>query len=377
MRPVVFGAGSSRYVGVALDELGASRVFLVTGQRSYEASGAERALEAALTGRQITRFRALGDYPDLPDVQRGIRELRGTPCDAVVAVGGGTALDTGKLINLLAAHEGPAETLVRSRTLAARAGLPLIAVPTTAGSGSEATHFGVVYADRIKHSVASPFMLPNVSVVDPGLTMTVSPRQTAISGMDALAQAVESYWSIHSRDDSRRDARRALERALAHLTCAVTAPTPRHRRAMSKAAYFAGRAINVTRTTAAHAVSYPLTAHYGVAHGHAVALTLGEFLVYNSRVSDADVTDPRGARHVQQVVRELLQMLGCDTAEAGRERIRAMMRAIGLATQLSAIGIDSVAASELIGQEVNVERMVNNPRALNRSQLGGILAGIS
>ena len=70
-------------------------------------------------------------------------------------------------------------------------------------------------------------------------------------------------------------------------------------------------------------------------------------------------------------------MLGCDTAEAGRERIRAMMRAIGLATQLSAIGIDSVAASELIGQEVNVERMVNNPRALNRSQLGGILAGIS
>ena len=104
------------------------------------------------------------------------------------------ALDTGKLVNLLAAQEGPAEVIVRGRTPAARAGLPLIALPTTAGSGSEATHFGVVYADKIKYSVASPFMLPDVSVVDPDLTMSVSPRQTAISGMDAFAQAVESYW---------------------------------------------------------------------------------------------------------------------------------------------------------------------------------------
>ena len=265
--------------------------------------------------------------------------MRSSPSAAV------QALDTGKLVNLLAAQEGPAEVIVRGRTPAARAGLPLIALPTTAGSGSEATHFGVVYADKIKYSVASPFMLPDVSVVDPDLTMSVSPRQTAISGMDAFAQAVESSWSIHSTEASRQDARRAVQLALAHLPCAVTAPTLQHRRAMSKAAYLAGRAINVTRTTAPHAVSYPLTAHFGYPHGHAVALTLGEFLVYNSRVSDDDVTDPRGTSHVRRVVDELVQMLGCETAEEGRERVRAMMRAIGLATELSALGISLSAAA--------------------------------
>jgi alcohol dehydrogenase class IV len=294
----------------------------------------------------------------------------------VVAVGGGTALDTGKLINLLAAQETPAEAIVRGRTPAARAGLPLIAVPTTAGSGSEATHFAVVYADRIKHSVASPLMLPEVSVVDPDLTISASPRQVAVSGMDAFAQAMESSWSIHSTEASRQDARRALQLVLAHLRCAVASPTPRHRRAMSKAAYLAGRAINVTRTTGAHAVSYPLTAHYGVPHGHAVALTLGEFLVYNSRVSDDDVNDPRGTLHVRRVVSELLQMLGCDTPEAGRERIRAMMRAIGLATELSAIGIACSAAADLVAREINLERMSNNPRAVDSNRLGEILDGI-
>ena len=145
---------------------------------------------------------------------------------------------------------------------------------------------------------------------------------------------------------------------------------------MSKAAYLAGRAINVTRTTAPHAVSYPLTAHFGVPHGHAVALTLGEFLVYNSRVSDDDVTDPRGTSHVRRVVDELVQMLGCETAEEGRERVRAMMRAIGLATELSALGIPSPAAADLVVRQVNVERMVNNPRALNSDRLRDILDGI-
>ena len=107
-----------------------------------------------------------------------------------------------------------------------------------------------------------------------------------------------------------------------------------------------------------------------------MALTLGEFLVYNSRVSDDDVTDPRGTSHVRRVLDELGQMLGCQTAEDGPERVRAMMRAIGLATELSALGIPFSAAADPVVRQVNVERMVNNPRALNTDRLRGILDGI-
>ena len=376
MRPVLFGAGSIRRMKTVLDGHRASRVFLVTGRHSFEASGAQRALQPALAGRSVHRYCGFTENPKLEQVERGIDELRAQPCDAVVAVGGGTALDMGKLVNLLAMQESSPGQIVRGDAPVVRRGLPLVAVPTTAGSGSEATHFGVVYADRIKYSLASPFLLPDVAVVDPDLTMSASPRQTAVSGMDAFAQAVESYWSIHSTEASQGYARRAIQLVLGHLACAVTAPDRRHRRAMSKAAHLAGRAINITKTTAAHAVSYPLTSHYGVPHGHAVGLTLGEFLLYNSGVSDDDVADPRGAEHVREAIDDIVRLMGCESAEGGRQRIRSLMRTVGLATDLGSLGIRDENALELVVRHANVERMVNNPRTLDAHRLGGILDAI-
>src|SRR5262249_51347864 len=138
-------------------------------------------------------------------------------------------------------------------------GLPLVAIPTTAGSGSEATPFAVLYVGHVKHSIAGPAMLPDVAIVDPSLTDSMSPALTAVTGMDAFSQAVESYWCIHSTERSKAYARRAIALVLEHLEVAVTAPREENRRAMSKAAHLAGRAIAITKTTGAHALSYPLT----------------------------------------------------------------------------------------------------------------------
>src|SRR5207248_4789041 len=125
-----------------------------------------------------------------------------------------------------------------------------------------------------KYSVCHEFLLPDIAIVDPILTHKMSPRLTAITGMDALSQAIESYWSIHSTEESKGYAREAIRIIVDQLPKAVNEPTNDSRLAMARASHLAGKAINVTRTTAPHALSYALTSRFGVPHGQAVSLTL-------------------------------------------------------------------------------------------------------
>jgi alcohol dehydrogenase class IV len=312
----------------------------------------------------------------IDDVLIGVDAFRAASPDIVVAVGGGSVLDTAKLVNALAHQEAEPLAIVQGREQVRVPGVPLIAVPTTAGSGSEATHFAVVYVERSKYSLASPLLLPKAAIVDPALTFSLTPRLTAVTGMDAFAQAVESYWSVHSTDGSKACARRAIELVLRWLPRAVHEPTPEARRSMSKAAHLAGRAINITKTTGAHAMSYPLTMHFGIPHGHAVCLTLGRWLLFNSQVSDADVTDPRGARYVQQTVAELVTLMGCLDAEGGCRRIEELTCALGLQPRLGSLGISRPAAIDAVVPNVNVERVANNPRAPTPSSLRQLVEAV-
>jgi alcohol dehydrogenase class IV len=366
---VLFGFGAVRRVPMLIERLGARRLFLVCGRSSFDRCGAADALRGLFQDRQVHRFFDFGSNPRIEDVTRGVQAFRAVQPQAVLAVGGGSALDMAKLVNAMARQDADPLDIVFGRASIRRPGVPLIAVPTTSGSGSEATHFGVVYVNRAKYSVAATSLLPHAAVIDPGLTDSLSPATTAVTGMDAFAQAVESFWSVHSCDESKAYSRRAIALVLRHLLAAVHAPTPDARRGMSKAAYLAGRAINITKTTGPHAMSYPLTSHFGIPHGHAVALTLGRWLLFNSEVGEADVSDPRGALYVRQTVAELVRMMGCGDADECCHRIEALMADIGLETRLSSMGVSSSAAIDVVVPNVNAERLINNPRAQTTSGL--------
>jgi alcohol dehydrogenase class IV len=157
--------------------------------------------------------------------------------------------------------------------------------------------------------------------------------------------------------------------AFEHLHAATSSPTPSTRRAMSKAAHLAGRAINVTKTTAAHALSYPLTMEYDVPHGQAVCLTLPGLLAFNAATSDADVVDPRGAAHVVQVTGDIVRLLGCRLPQEAQTRIKALIRSIGLASSLEGLGIPHEQAVRHAVDGVNVQRLGNNPRRLSEEDL--------
>lgn len=359
---VYLGAHSIYLLEKILQKLRPKQIFLVTGNASFRASNAEAILGKILKEYAVLRFSDIRTNPQWSDVMKGLDIFKSREFDTVIAVGGGSVLDVAKLIRILAAQDinvsdcSPAEVKIKNK------GIPLIAIPTTAGSGSEATHFAVIYTDKIKHSVGHEHILPDIAVVDPELTYSLSPHMTAVTGVDALSQAIESYWSIHSTDESKGYAQEALGLVLANLYEAVHRPTPEARAAMSKGSYLAGKAINITKTTAPHALSYALTSYFGIPHGHAVGLTLGAFFIYNSQVSQEDNVDARGVPYVQKILQHLNQLLGTDSANASAEKISKLMESLGLQTHLAALGLRTTKDRALIADSVNHERLSNNPR---------------
>ena len=371
----LFGPGVLARIGEVIAP--SASVFLVTGQRSYTTSGAAQALSRLLTGRDVAAFRDFEANPKLVDAERGIAAFSRRRRDVIVAVGGGSVIDIAKLIAVCSRQPSTPEQIVTGAKPITRASCPIVAVPTTAGSGSEVTRFAVVYFDRRKYSVAHDSMLPDYAIVDPRLCENLPPFVTACSGLDALCQAVEAIWSVNSTEQSHQYATEACQLALRHLSTAVHSPDCESRQAMSRAALFAGKAINITKTTAPHALSYSLTSHFGVPHGHAVSLLLGPVLEFNGLVSGDDVADPRGIGHVRRMIDHIIGLLGCGTVAEARQVIHDLIGSIGLPTRLRDIGVKSQLDRDLIADNVNLERLDNNPRAITRHALHRIIDNAS
>lgn len=359
-----------------LETLNPRSIFLVTDADAYEASGARSILSPILADYTVTQFSAFQSNPKHPDVKRGVEHFRRYPADLIIVVGGGTAIDMAKLIGISAAQNAPVHKTLDGSTPIVQAGPPLIAIPTTAGTGSEATHFAVVYIDGQKYSLAHPHILPDYALVDPNLTTSLPPVLTAHTGLDALCQAVESLWSVNATESSTAYAEEALTLVWHNLEPAVQHPTPEIRHDMSRAAHLAGCAINISKTTAPHAISYTLTSRFNVPHGLAVALILGAILVYNSQVTNQDATDPRGPEHVQKTISKINRLLGCTDAVESHQKIHALMRTIGCPIQLREVGVQTHSDIQTLVDNVNIERLSNNPRALTAGTLRGILEGV-
>ena len=373
---VYLADGAIHCLSDIMQQIAPLNVFLVRGKAAYTLSGAEAILVDILQPYSVDSFYEFEYNPKIEDVERGLELFRQRDYGLVIAVGGGSVLDMAKLIRIMAAQDVPPSEIVNRDGTITHRGIPLVAIPTTAGTGSEATHFAVVYIDKTKYSVAHEYILPDIAIIDPLLTHSMPPNLTAVTGMDALSQAIESYWSVNSTDESKAYAREAIVLTLQNLERSVHKPSPETRYAMCKAAHLAGRAINISKTTAPHAVSYTLTSHFGIPHGHAVGLTLGEFLVFNSEVSDADNGDPRGVEFVRSTIRELCEILGVKGADRARDEIYSLMERIGLETSLSELGIKKQ-GHDFIVNDVNLERLKNNPRCVTSVYLETLLREIS
>jgi alcohol dehydrogenase class IV len=368
-------ADSAAAVAGILSELGSRRAMFVVDGGAYRASGAEERFRDVQRERAVTVFEGFEINPKIEDVERGVATFRQLRPDAVVAIGGGSALDMAKLIAACGPQESTPRECATGVAPLVNAPSPVVAIPTTAGTGSEATHFAVVYVDGKKLSLADPRMRPDYVVLDPTLTHSLPRSATVASGLDALCQSIESIWAVGSTDASLESAYAAFDLALRYLPLAAKDPDPDRRAAMLRAAHYSGRAIDVTKTTAPHACSYSLTTRYGTPHGLAVALTLGPFLRWNGAVEDGDCNDPHGARGVRERISSIVARFGTDSIDEACRVWEEFLRRLGAPTRLREVGVAIEDLSQL-ADDVNVERLANNPRRIDRDALVELLRSV-
>jgi len=218
-------------------------------------------------------------------------------------------MDMAKLISIFAHQSGDFKTIVEGTSPLIAKKTPLLAIPTTAGSGAEATGFAVVYIGKQKYSVAHAFMLPDMVYLDASFSLKAGKYLTACTGLDALCQAIESVWSVNATGQSQAFALQAIKVIYENLEKAVQMNDVTAKENLQQAAYLAGKAINITKTTAPHALSYAFTSYYGIPHGHAVALSLPFFLNFNYHLDQDNCTDPRGADAVKFQKRTISRIL--------------------------------------------------------------------
>ncbi len=282
---VVYGSRSVERLGELAREHGGQRVLLVTDP-GIEKAGHTAKCVAALeeAGLKIHLFDAVTANPTTEDVDRGLTVAKAAQVDFLVAVGGGSAMDCAKGINFLYTNGGRMQDY-HGAGKATKPMLPLIAVPTTSGTGSEAQSYALI-ADAKSHmkmACGDKKAACRVAILDPDLTLSMPAGVTAASGIDALSHAVESYVTTRRNPVSQMFSRRAW-RLLASSFPAVIAE-PDHlpaRGAMLLGAHLAGAAIENSMLGAAHALANPLTAHYGITHGLAIGIMLPHVIRYNA-----------------------------------------------------------------------------------------------
>jgi alcohol dehydrogenase class IV len=328
------------------------------------------------TMAEVRRWSGFSPNPDSVELMQGLTLLAEFDPDAIVGIGGGSPLDMAKL---LCAFDGAADVDTLHAAIRAGASVPsraraLYLAPTTSGSGSEATHFAVCYIGAEKFSVAGEGLRPDGVVLDPELTRSGSPKQRASSGVDALSQAIESLWARDGTDASRRNARHGLHIILAHIEAFVQTGDARSARGMAIGSHLAGRAIDVSKTTAAHALSYAITKTWGADHGQAVVMTLGGFI--EAHAAPEAVLQP-GIDRADHDARlgVILSALGAKDAQKARARFADLMRRLGLATSLADIGVTDPEAHARIARSVNLQRLMNNPVAFDATALTRLVAG--
>lgn len=350
-QPVFEGEDSHKMIGELLKKHNAKHPLLVC-DKIFDKLFIKEYFDSL--GMDYVTFDDFEPNPVYEDVAKGVELFRKEKCDFIISVGGGSSIDTAKNIKLFSVLS-PKENYLEQPSIYS----PVVhlAVPTTAGTGSESTRFSVLYHKGAKQSVAHDCILPDYVVLEPKLLVTLPDYQKKATMLDALCQSIEAFWSVNSTDSSKEYSRAAIPLIFGsfekYLAGDITAAA-----SMLQASNLAGRAINITQTTAAHAMSYKLTSLYKTSHGHACALCLPlvwRYMLKNTRRA----SDPRGARYLAGIFEELDSLMG------GVERFESFYASLSLPTP----ELTDRSELDLLADSVNPVRLGNNPVPLSRDAM--------
>jgi len=374
---VIEGAGRLDELGSLARDLGATRVLLVSDPGVMAAGHGTRALELLrAAGLEVELFMEVAENPTTDDVARGLAVAQRLRPDLFVAVGGGSPIDAAKGINFLHTCGGAMQDYW-GHDKATRPLLPLIAVPTTAGTGSEVQSFALI-GDAVTHrkmACGDPSAAPRIALLDAELTRTMPPFVTACTGLDTLGHAVESAVTRVRNQRSAEYTRAAFALAFRALPIVLRTPNDLAARAhMLRAAALAGFAIEHSMLGAAHALANPLTARLGLPHGQAVGTMLPHVVRFNAEDPEVCAIYATLARDVG-----LAPQTTTDTAAAAAlsDGLAAVLSSANLPTSLSAFGLTPDRVAALADEAAQQWTAGFNPRPVSASALIDLLRAAS
>lgn len=365
-----FGIDAAKEAGAEATRLGARRALLIT-DKVLASTGTVDPVILSLreAGTEAVIYDGVNSEPTIAHVQEGLNLLRERGCDILIACGGGSPIDVAKAIRVLATNEGSVEDYMGFNKIM-KPGFPLIAIPTTAGTGSEATMVTIITdtSRDVKMLIGSPYLMPSVALVDPNLTLKMPRGLTAATGLDALTHAIEAYVSVKAQPMTDILALSAIKKISRYLPQAWANPENLEARSETMlGALQAGIAFSNSSVALVHGMSRPIGANFHVAHGVSNAALLGvvmEFSLMGAPDRYADVAEAMGM--------PVSGMSRMEAAKMAAEEVKAMIRNLLIPT-LSKLGItreklDSV-VSKMADDAIESGSPGNNPRKATKDEI--------
>ncbi|MFO0944094.1 MAG: iron-containing alcohol dehydrogenase [Pirellulales bacterium] len=365
---LVFGAGTIEKLGTLAKQLGASRALIVSDPGVVAAGHFERGAQAVrAAGLEMVSFHEVHENPSTIDVAAGLAVAKNYKPDLLIGLGGGSSMDCAKGINFLYSCGGKMEDYWGVGKATANM-LPMIAVPTTAGTGSEAQSFALITHAETKKKMACGDRRAacKIALLDPELTVTQPPRVTALTGIDAISHAIESYVCKKRNPLSACYSRESWQLLVDGFPTVVSDPKNLEARGkVQLGAFFAGLAIETSMLGAAHALANPLTAQFGVVHGQAVGVMLPEVIRFNATLVNGHYDELwDDAKHTALGQKCLAENPAASSADLMAKLVRTLVDLAGLETQLQALGVTEASLDALASDATAQWTGSFNPRAL-------------
>jgi phosphonate metabolism-associated iron-containing alcohol dehydrogenase len=347
------------------DFVDAARVALVTTP-GFRRRGIVDTVSNAFGSRLIAIVDDVKPNPGVDDLEVQSGRLRAERPDTLIALGGGSTIDTAKaLARLLTQPEGTClmELLREGAPIEDAPAVPIVAVPTTAGTGAEVTPFGTVWnhSEKKKYSIVGEDLFPQLAILDPELTRELPAEITVASGLDAISHALESTWNRNATPVTLGLATKSLQLSMQSLAAATENPDNiKARSGMMQASMLAGLAISQSRTALAHSISYPLTANFNLPHGLACSFTLPALLTFNAEVDDGRLA-------------HLARGVGYAGTDVLAVELTALLERLGIGEILARYLPDRSSILALSGQMFAPGRAENNLRDATEDQVRALV----
>lgn len=333
-----------------------NKIFILCGKKSFETSGAKK-LFNKIKNKEIKYFYKTSEIPILKELIEIIKEIRNFKPDLFLAIGGGAIIDYAKMANVVDVKSNLSKLIINNSYPFKNKYTKLAVIPTTAGSGAEVTSNAVIYVDGIKHSFESELLIPDNFFLIPEFLITAPYKIKASAGFDAIAQALESLVSKKSSNQSVDYAIKSLKISINSYVSFLNDPNLKNATEMSIASNLAGKAINISKTTAPHAVSYPFTSLFNISHGQAVGLFFESFFKFNFNNLNKSET----SFDLKKRFELIFNLFNANDINDFNSKITLIKKKAKLKDNLQILDIDINKNSEKIIKGINLLRLENNP----------------